>query len=54
MLSDNNIEKFKLLLRKVVYPYEYMRSWENFKEPVPLKQIVTIVKLMIQVYLMMI
>ena len=35
-LSDNNIEKFKLLLRKDVYPYEYMRSWENFKEPVPL------------------
>ena len=24
-LSDNNIEKFKLLLRKGVYPYEYMR-----------------------------
>ena len=35
-LSKNNIEKFKLLLRKGVYPYEYMRSWENFKEPVPL------------------
>ena len=34
-LSDNNIEKFKLLLRKGVYPYEYMRSWKNFKEPVP-------------------
>ena len=25
-----------LLLRKGVYPYEYMRSWKNFKEPVPL------------------
>ena len=35
-LSDNNIEKFKLLLRKGVYPYEYMRSWKNVKEPVPL------------------
>ena len=35
-LSDNNIEKFKLLLRKGVYPYEYMRSSENFKEHVPL------------------
>ena len=34
-LSDNNIEKFKLLLRKGVYSYEYMRSWKNFKEPVP-------------------
>ena len=35
-ISDNNIEKFKLLLRKGVYPYEYMRSSENFKEHVPL------------------
>ena len=35
-LSNNNIEKFKLLLRKGIYPYEYMRPWENFKEPVPL------------------
>ena len=25
-----------LLLRKGDYPYEYMRSWENFEEPVPL------------------
>ena len=25
-----------LLLRKGVYPYEYTRSWKNFKEPVPL------------------
>ena len=23
-----------LLLRKGLYPYEYMRSWETFKEPV--------------------
>ena len=35
-LSGNNIEKIKLLLRKGVYPYEYMKSWQNFKEPVPL------------------
>ena len=35
-LSDNNIEKFKKLLSKGVYPYEYMRSWKKFKEPVPL------------------
>ena len=38
MITDNNVEKFKLLLRKGVYPYEYMRSWKNFKEPVPLKK----------------
>ena len=25
-----------VLLRKGVYPYEYMRSWKNFEEPVPL------------------
>ena len=37
-LSDNNIEKFKLLLCKGVYPYEYMRSWKNFKEPIPLNK----------------
>ena len=38
MITDNNIEKFKLLLRKGVYPYESIRSWANFKEPVPLKK----------------
>ena len=37
-LSDNNIEKFMLLLHKGVYPYEYMRSWKNFKEPIPLNK----------------
>ena len=35
-VSNNNISKFKLLLRKGIYPYEYMRSWKNFDEPVPL------------------
>ena len=35
-LSDNNIKKFMVLLRKGVYPYEYMRSWKNFEETVPL------------------
>ena len=25
-----------MLLRKRVYPYEYMDSWKRFKEPVPL------------------
>ena len=31
-LSDNDINKFKLLLRKRVYPYEYMDSWKRFHE----------------------
>ena len=31
-LSDNDINKFKLLLRKGVYPYEYMNSWKRFNE----------------------
>ena len=29
---DNNLNKFILLLRKGVYPYEYMDSWEKFDE----------------------
>ena len=29
---DNNLNKFILLLRKGVYPYEYMDSWERFNE----------------------
>ena len=29
---DNDLNKFVLLLRKGVYPYEYMDSWEKFKE----------------------
>ena len=28
----DDINKFVLLLRKGVYPYEYMDSWERFKE----------------------
>ena len=28
-LSDNDINKFKLLLRIGVYPYEYMNSWKQ-------------------------
>ena len=35
-LSYNNIKTFKTLLRKDVYPYESMKSWKIFKEPVPL------------------
>ena len=31
-LCDNDINKFNLLLRKVVYPYEYMDSWKRFNE----------------------
>ena len=30
--SDNDINKFILLLRKGVYHYEYMDDWENFNE----------------------
>ena len=29
---DNDLNKFVLLLRKAVYPYEYMDSWERFNE----------------------
>ena len=31
-LSDNDINKFNLLLRKGVYPYEYIDSWKRFNE----------------------
>ena len=31
-LSDNDINKFKLLLRKGVYPYQYMDSSKRFNE----------------------
>ena len=30
--SNNDINKFIFLLRKGVYPYEYMDEWEKFKE----------------------
>ena len=29
---NGNINKFILLLRKIVYPYEYIDSWEKFDE----------------------
>ena len=28
--SNNDMEKFSLLLRKSLYPYEYMDDWEKF------------------------
>ena len=31
-LCNNNINKFLLLLRKGVYPYEYMDDWDKFNE----------------------
>ena len=31
-LCDNDINKFSLLSRKGVYPYEYMDSWKRFNE----------------------
>ena len=31
-LCNNDLNKFDLLLRKGVYPYEYMDSWKKFKE----------------------
>ena len=43
-LCNNNIDKFKLLLRKGVYPYEYMDSWDKFKLPILLDKIVIIAK----------
>ena len=30
--SNNDINKLILLLRKGVYPYEYMDDWERFNE----------------------
>ena len=30
--SDNDINKFILLLREGVYPYECMHDWERFNE----------------------
>ena len=35
-LSNKDLNKLALLLRKDVYPYEYMESWNKFNEPVPL------------------
>ena len=31
-LCNGDLNKFTLLLRKRVYPYEYMNSWERYEE----------------------
>ena len=36
--SNHNNNKFFLLLRKHVYPYEYMADWEKFSETYYLKK----------------
>ena len=37
--SNNDINQFILLLRKGVYPYEYMADWQKFNEmPLPEKE----------------
>ena len=30
--SDNDISKFYFVIKKGVYPYEYMDKWEKFNE----------------------
>ena len=35
-ICNNNIDEFKLCLRKQVYPYEYVDSCEKFELLVPL------------------
>ena len=36
--SNNDINKFVLLLRKSVYPYEYIDEWKKFDETDCLKE----------------
>ena len=35
---NNDLNKFILLLRKGVYPYEHMDSWERFNETLTTKK----------------
>ena len=38
-LEDHSDEQYELLIRKGVYPYEYMSSWDKFEETrLPLKE----------------
>ena len=41
--SNNDINKFIFLLRKCVYPYEYMDEWEKFNETSSSKKMISIV-----------
>ena len=41
-LCNKDLNKFALLLRKGVYPYEYMDRWKRFKETLPDKKIFTV------------
>ena len=34
IFCDNDLNKFLILLRKGVYPYEYMGEWDKFNEKV--------------------
>ena len=34
MFTNNDINKFNLLLRKVVYPYEHMDDWKKIIETI--------------------
>ena len=38
-LCNTDLDRFVLLLRKGVYPYEYMNGWEGFNETLPPKKI---------------
>ena len=53
-LSENDINKFKLLLRKGVYPDEYMDSWKRFVETELPSKISFIVHSILKIFQMMI